>query len=408
MQALVLRRRHRPDLRGVRRGLRARLPLDRRAQLRPGRDRRVRRRDLRAVPRAVRRAVLARVRVRRGHRAVIGMVIELSSCAACSTAPRLVLLIATLGVAQLLLFCRICCRTSEGGGNFPLPFTRRSRWKIGSVVHPRPRDPRAPRRAGARSSRSALFMTRTPFGLAVRASASNADTARVYGISVKRTVDHRVDDRRGVRRGHRHPHRAAARASRRRTSWPPSRRDRAVAAAARARRRAHRPHALAADVHRRRHRRRRVRADRAAPTSAHEPSRSSTSTSSSPSCILVMFVVREPPRRRRLVAVGAGEADPGAPAITLVSCGGSRRSASACCSASWRSCRTVLDTTVASYFLWTEIVIFAMIALSMSHARRLGRPALARPVRVRRARRADDSWCCAPATTSRCRSTSGT
>ena len=31
------------------------------------------------------------------------------------------------------------------------------------------------------------FMTRTPFGLAVRASASNADTARVYGISVKRT-----------------------------------------------------------------------------------------------------------------------------------------------------------------------------------------------------------------------------
>jgi ABC-type branched-subunit amino acid transport system ATPase component/ABC-type branched-subunit amino acid transport system permease subunit len=30
-------------------------------------------------------------------------------------------------------------------------------------------------------------MTKTPFGLAVRASASNADTARVYGISVKRT-----------------------------------------------------------------------------------------------------------------------------------------------------------------------------------------------------------------------------
>jgi ABC-type branched-subunit amino acid transport system ATPase component/ABC-type branched-subunit amino acid transport system permease subunit len=32
-----------------------------------------------------------------------------------------------------------------------------------------------------------LFMTRTTFGLAVRASAANADTARVYGISVKRT-----------------------------------------------------------------------------------------------------------------------------------------------------------------------------------------------------------------------------
>ena len=30
-------------------------------------------------------------------------------------------------------------------------------------------------------------MTRTTFGLAVRASSSNADTARVYGISVKRT-----------------------------------------------------------------------------------------------------------------------------------------------------------------------------------------------------------------------------
>ena len=33
----------------------------------------------------------------------------------------------------------------------------------------------------------ALFMTKTRFGLMVRASASNPDTARVFGISVKRT-----------------------------------------------------------------------------------------------------------------------------------------------------------------------------------------------------------------------------
>ena len=45
----------------------------------------------------------------------------------------------------------------------------------------------------------ALFMTRTKLGLLVRASASNPDTARLYGISVKRNVDDRLDARRRVR-----------------------------------------------------------------------------------------------------------------------------------------------------------------------------------------------------------------
>src|SRR5215207_2855710 len=80
--------------------------------------------------------------------ALIGAVIELTVVRRLFESPRLVLLIATLGVAQLLLFFR-----------FELP-------AIAAL---------------------ALFMTRTRFGLAVRASASNPDTARVFGISVKRT-----------------------------------------------------------------------------------------------------------------------------------------------------------------------------------------------------------------------------
>jgi branched-subunit amino acid ABC-type transport system permease component len=96
----------------------------------------------------------------------------------------LVLLIATIGLAQLLLVGRLSLPDTAAGASFPLPFN--ITWRPGNLVI-FSRDILvfivAPLTIGA----LALFMTKTKFGLMVRASASNPDTARVYGISVKRT-----------------------------------------------------------------------------------------------------------------------------------------------------------------------------------------------------------------------------
>jgi ABC-type branched-subunit amino acid transport system ATPase component/ABC-type branched-subunit amino acid transport system permease subunit len=117
--------------------------------------------------------------------ALIGMVIELSVVRRLFESPRLVLLIATVGIAQLLLFLRVLLPEIEGGGAFPLPFT--GQWEPTGSLVVLPREILVLTVAPIAIIALGLFMTKTPFGLAVRASASNADTARVYGISVKRT-----------------------------------------------------------------------------------------------------------------------------------------------------------------------------------------------------------------------------
>src|SRR6476646_881181 len=116
--------------------------------------------------------------------AVIGLVIELSVSRRLFDSPRLVVLIATVGIAQLLLFLRVTLPDIDGGGDWPLPFT--GNWQP-SNLDVLPREILVLTVAPAAILALALFMTKTRFGLAVRASASNADTARVYGISVKRT-----------------------------------------------------------------------------------------------------------------------------------------------------------------------------------------------------------------------------
>ena len=116
---------------------------------------------------------------------IIGMVIELTVVRRLFDSPRLVLLIATVGVGQLLLFLRISLPKIDAGGAFPLPFT--GRWQPTDQLIVLPREVLVLCVAPVVILALALFMTRTSFGLAVRASSSNADTARVYGISVKRT-----------------------------------------------------------------------------------------------------------------------------------------------------------------------------------------------------------------------------
>jgi ABC-type branched-subunit amino acid transport system permease subunit/ABC-type branched-subunit amino acid transport system ATPase component len=117
--------------------------------------------------------------------ALIGMVTELVVVRRLFESPRLVLLIATVGVAQLLLFFRLSLPNIEAGGGFPLPFT--GRWEPTNSLVVLPREVLVLVVAPIAIVALGLFMTRTTFGLAVRASSSNADTARVYGISVKRT-----------------------------------------------------------------------------------------------------------------------------------------------------------------------------------------------------------------------------
>jgi len=117
--------------------------------------------------------------------ALIGMVVELSVVRRLFSSPRLVLLIATVGIAQLLLLARISLPRISEAGRFPLPLS--GRWQPTGTFLVLPRDVLVLIAAPAVILALGAFMTRTPFGLAVRASASNADTARVYGISVKRT-----------------------------------------------------------------------------------------------------------------------------------------------------------------------------------------------------------------------------
>jgi branched-subunit amino acid ABC-type transport system permease component len=117
---------------------------------------------------------------------IAGAAVELTVVRRLFNAPRLVLLIATLGVAQLATLAKIYLPDVTRSGNYPLPFAETSRWKVGSVSI-LGRDLIVLLVVPVLVIALGLFLTRTRFGLAVRASASNPDTARVYGTSVKRT-----------------------------------------------------------------------------------------------------------------------------------------------------------------------------------------------------------------------------
>jgi ABC-type branched-subunit amino acid transport system ATPase component/ABC-type branched-subunit amino acid transport system permease subunit len=117
--------------------------------------------------------------------AILGAAIELSVVRRLFNGPRLVLLIATVGVAQLVLYFRLSLPRIERGGGFPVPFT--GQWRPTEAILVLPRELLVLVVAPAVIAALALFMTRTSFGLAVRASASNPDTARIFGISVRWT-----------------------------------------------------------------------------------------------------------------------------------------------------------------------------------------------------------------------------
>jgi ABC-type branched-subunit amino acid transport system ATPase component/ABC-type branched-subunit amino acid transport system permease subunit len=117
--------------------------------------------------------------------ALIGMVVELIVIRRLFSSPRLVVLIATIGVGQILTLARVAWIPDiNAGGNIPTAFE--FTWTPTDDIRLQARELTVVLVVPALVALLGLFMTRTRFGLAVRASADNPDTARVYGTSPRR------------------------------------------------------------------------------------------------------------------------------------------------------------------------------------------------------------------------------
>jgi ABC-type branched-subunit amino acid transport system ATPase component/ABC-type branched-subunit amino acid transport system permease subunit len=113
----------------------------------------------------------------------IGAGVELAVIRRLFKAPRLVVLIATIGVAQLLLVLEYLLPAVPQQSRYPSPLDRTI--EVGSLVL----------HSGhfmvlafvpAAVAGLSLFLTRTPTGTAIRAAAENPDTATLVGVSAKR------------------------------------------------------------------------------------------------------------------------------------------------------------------------------------------------------------------------------
>lgn len=117
--------------------------------------------------------------------AVIGMAVELIVVRRLFESPRLVLLIATIGVGQILTLARVgWIPDITAGGNIPTAFEMT--WEPTQHLRLQARELTVLAVVPALIVLLGIFMTKTRFGLAVRASSSNPDTARVYGTSPRR------------------------------------------------------------------------------------------------------------------------------------------------------------------------------------------------------------------------------
>ena len=115
--------------------------------------------------------------------ALIGAALELVIVRRLFSAPRVILLVALIGAAQLLLFFELILPSVTKVRPYPTAFS--GSWHVGGVVI---RGPELtvivviPVLVIALS----LFLGRTRYGVAIRASAANADAARLSGINIKR------------------------------------------------------------------------------------------------------------------------------------------------------------------------------------------------------------------------------
>ena len=117
--------------------------------------------------------------------AAIGMAIELIVIRRLFTSPRLVVLIATIGVGQIVLFAKFNLPNVVAPGPISPPF--KAVWTPTDHIRLQARELIVLAVIPVLIAALSWFIARTRFGLAVRASASNPDTARVYGTSPRRT-----------------------------------------------------------------------------------------------------------------------------------------------------------------------------------------------------------------------------
>jgi ABC-type branched-subunit amino acid transport system ATPase component/ABC-type branched-subunit amino acid transport system permease subunit len=114
---------------------------------------------------------------------VIGAAVELGIVRRLFRAPRVTVLVATIGVSQLAFVAQLLLPRIHHPGQYPTPINRTLR--IGSLLL-----------SGehfmviafvpACVAGLVLFLNRTPYGLAIRAAAGNPDRAELAGISTKR------------------------------------------------------------------------------------------------------------------------------------------------------------------------------------------------------------------------------
>lgn len=118
-----------------------------------------------------------------GGGVALGAVIELLVVRRLANAPRLMLLVATIGVAQVLVIAQVLIPEVRGSTVYPVAFQRQL--ELGGVVLNG-----ASFMVLAAVPAAVLgltyLMTRTPYGLAIRATAENPDAARLARIRVGR------------------------------------------------------------------------------------------------------------------------------------------------------------------------------------------------------------------------------
>jgi ABC-type branched-subunit amino acid transport system ATPase component/ABC-type branched-subunit amino acid transport system permease subunit len=123
--------------------------------------------------------------------ALSAMLLEIAVIRRLAAAPRLVLLMATIGIAQLLgfavlLFAELLPEVPPGG-DFPTLVPRDWSWQVTDDLLVTAREISVLIAVPILVLLLALFMTRTRLGLMVRAAASNAEKSRLMGIPVART-----------------------------------------------------------------------------------------------------------------------------------------------------------------------------------------------------------------------------
>jgi ABC-type branched-subunit amino acid transport system ATPase component/ABC-type branched-subunit amino acid transport system permease subunit len=113
----------------------------------------------------------------------VGAAVELGVIRRLFHAPRLIVLVATIGIAQLLFFAQAILPGVENLSRYPSPIDRTI--EVGTLLL-RSEHFMVLAFVPACIAGLTIFLTRTPYGLGVRAAAENGDAARLAGISVKR------------------------------------------------------------------------------------------------------------------------------------------------------------------------------------------------------------------------------